>query len=400
MISGQDFVVLSDDFHGLPTSCIHLCKRLARRNRVFWFNTVSRLPSLSLRDAGKVVRTLSQWFQPRPRPTPLTDPVHVVSPVMVPWFRAVGRRFNRASWQRTYRRLQNQHGITRPIVVTTFPFTVDFVQTVEASARVYYCVDDFLDYPGVAHAEWTVMEAQLLAAIDGLVVTSRELGRTRRTHRPMLHLPHGVDLEHFQEAVAQPRRIPALEALPHPIVGFFGLLSEWFDQELLLHLARRFPNVSFVLLGRSHFNPAGFQAQPNVHYLGWVPYEDLPHYARYFDVGLIPYVQNQMTRSLNPLKLMEYFALGLPVLATRLPELEHVPGPLRLASGPEEFAAALQTILDHGPAADADDALAVARDNTWDQRVERLSDFLASLVGQNTHLSHEVQQRCTPGLSS
>jgi glycosyltransferase involved in cell wall biosynthesis len=383
MIAGQDFVVLSDNWHGLPTSCIHLFRRLARQNRVFWFNTVSRLPGLSLRDAGKVLQTVGGWLCPQSKKT-TTEPVTVASPVMVPWFRGYGRVFNRRSWLRTYARLQAAHGIRRPIVITTFPFTVDFVQEVEARARVYYCVDDFLDYPGVRHADWAVLEVQLLGCIDGLVATSRELERTRRTAAPVLHLPHGVDLEHYRSAVANPRPIALLESLPRPIVGFFGLLSEWFDQDLMVHLARVFPDVSFVLLGKAHFNPTRLRLEPNIHHLGWIPYEELPQYARYFDVGLIPYVQNQMTRSLNPLKLMEYYALGLPVLATRLPELEHTAGPLSLACGAEEFCKKLQSLLDEGTGGYTEEAVAVARNNTWDRRVEQLSTFLDYLpAGQD-----------------
>ena len=121
-------------------------------------------------------------------------------------------------------------------------------------------------------------------------------------------------------------------------------------------------------------------ARPNVHCLGFVPYAELPRYARYFDVGLIPFVLNRLTRAVNPVKLMEYLALGLPVLATRLPELETVAGPIRLGQTPAEFRAGLREALALcGPEARAE-ARAVARRNTWDRRVEQLSAFLETLA--------------------
>jgi glycosyltransferase involved in cell wall biosynthesis len=380
MLTGRDLVILSDDWDGLPTSAMHLFRRLARRNRVFWFNTVGRLPRLTLADAGKVFRKLGAWAL-RSRPgvpetaADIPENVHVVNPIMVPWFKPLVRRFNRFSLLRRYRKLCLRHDITDPILLTTFPYAVDFLKAVPGATKVYYCVDDFLDYPGVNRADWARMEAELLEAIDALVVTSRDLARKRVNSCPLLHLPHGVDFDHFQiREPAEP--VPALEALPRPIAGFFGLVSSWVDLELIADLSERFPEVSFVLLGRAEVSLERLAGRPNVHCPGFVPYAELPRYARYFDVGLIPFVLNRLTRAVNPVKLMEYLALGLPVLSTRLPELETVPGPIRLAVTREEFRSGLREVLAlRGPQARAE-ARAVARGNTWNQRVEELSEFL------------------------
>src|SRR5262249_16450900 len=150
----------------------------------------------------------------------------VVNPIMVPWFKPLVRRFNRFSLLRRYRKLCARHAIADPIVLTTFPYGVDFLRAVPDATRLYYCVDDFLDYPGVNHRDWARMEAELLASVDGLIVTSRDLARKRVNDCPLLHLPHGVDFNHFQCGPDAPP-VPELEALPRPIVGFFGLISEW-----------------------------------------------------------------------------------------------------------------------------------------------------------------------------
>jgi glycosyltransferase involved in cell wall biosynthesis len=380
-MTGRDFVILSDDWNGLPTSAIHLFRRLARRNRVFWFNTVGRMPRLRLADAGKVLRVLGSWAGRRvpSSAADIPDGVQVVNPIMVPWFKPLVRRFNRFSLLRKYRKLCLRHAITDPVLMTTFPYAVDFLKAVPDAIKVYYCVDDFLDYPGVNHADWARMEAELLEAVDGLVVTSRYLARKRVNDRPLLHLPHGVDFDHFQvPPSAEP--VPALEALPRPIVGFFGLISSWVDQDVIADLSEHFQDVSFVLLGRSEVGLDRLAGRRNVHCLGFVPYADLPRYARYFDVGLIPFVLNQLTRAVNPVKLMEYLALGLPVLSTRLPELETLTGPIRLAVTREEFRAGLREILaERGPQTQGE-ARAFSRVNTWDQRVEQLSAFLETLT--------------------
>jgi glycosyltransferase involved in cell wall biosynthesis len=219
------------------------------------------------------------------------------------------------------------------------------------------------------------MEAELLRVIDGLIVTSRHLAHKRVSACPLLHLPHGVDFDHFQTGDTVPP-VPELEALPRPIAGFFGYISEWVDQDLIADLSRHFPGVSFVLLGRGDVGVQRLAGLPNVHHLGFVPYAELPRYARYFDVGLIPFVLNQLTRAVNPVKLMEYLALGLPVLSTRLPELETIEGPIRLAVSREEFRSGLREVLSMVGPRTRTEARAVARQNTWSQRIEQFSAFL------------------------
>jgi glycosyltransferase involved in cell wall biosynthesis len=390
MTSGRDFIVFSDNWsgpgQGLPTSAIHLFGRLARRNRVFWFNTISRLPRLTREDVGKVASTIGRWASGRGRPAFGVEPgrlgngVHVSTPIMVPWFKPLARQLNRRLMERTYRCLRDMHGVDDPVVVTTAPYGVDLVQAVNDGTKVYYCVDEFLDYPGLNHRDMAAMELDLLGEVDGLVVTSRNLERKRPAGLPMLRLPHGVDFEHFHGAAARAEPEPRMEHFPRPVVGFFGVIGEWVDLGVICRLSEAFPDTSFVLLGRVDVGLGAMVGRPNVYLLGSVPYEELPRYARYFDVGLIPFVVNDLTRAVNPLKLMEYFALGLPVLSTRLPEIEEVRGPLRLALSEGEFRAGLAELLALTPRAGAGAAFAVARENTWDARVKQLSVFLEELA--------------------
>src|SRR5438309_366688 len=129
MIAGRDFVVLSDDWDGLPTSAIHLFRRLRRENRVFWFNTIGRMPRPTLRDAGKVVRAACNWtfgkFRRVSQPASDAEKLHVVSPLMAPWFKPLVRRFNCASMLRRYESLCRKYEIRDPIVLTTFPPAAD-----------------------------------------------------------------------------------------------------------------------------------------------------------------------------------------------------------------------------------------------------------------------------------
>jgi glycosyltransferase involved in cell wall biosynthesis len=116
-----------------------------------------------------------------------------------------------------------------------------------------------------------------------------------------------------------------------PIVGFFGLISEWVDQDLLIALARalraptpdtRHPTPSLVLIGKADVDVSRLKAELNIHLLGPKPFAELPRYVAFFDVGIIPFAVNELTRAVNPIKLREMLAAGCRVVSTDLPEVE------------------------------------------------------------------------------
>lgn len=385
MVRGRDFFVLADDWSGLPTATAHLFRQLAPQNRIFAVNLLTRLPRPTRGDARAVGRTVQRWFRPSSaRAAPATtgpareQNVWATTAVTIPWFTPAVRRLNCTSLGHHFRRVQRTHGLQDPIVFTTLPCAADFVARVKHHPKIYFCLDDWAHYPGLDNRAFARMEADLIASVDGFAATSRALLTKGAGRQASLYLPHGVDLEHFHRPDRAYVPVAALEQLPRPIVGFFGLLAEWVDLELIAAASRRFPQVSFVLLGKPAVGLQMLAGRSNVHHLGVVPYRELPDYARYFDVGIIPFVADRLTQAVNPLKLLEYFALGLPVVATGLPELRDAAGPVFVAAGEDQFCDRLAEVL-RQPRAHAAEAVAVARRNTWAQRAELLSEFLEQL---------------------
>ena len=409
---GRDILVLSDDWHGLPTSTIHLFRQLLPHNRVFWLKIINRFPRLARSDVEKVTSVLGDWLLGTQRivdvvghvdrmdyamahPTAFDEPVdewykeQVTSslylapitrtPMIIPSFYKMIRRLNEKSIQRTYGEMCTSHQIESPIVLTTFPSTADFMKSVSADLKIYYCVDDWINYPGFDRHRVAAMENELFETVDAVVATSRWLEKKKRQGCPSLYLPQGVDFDHFSRARDSNQTIPELSKIRKPIVGFFGLISEWVDLDLIKFLASEFTEVSFVLIGTADVSTESISAVPNIHQFGSVPYEKLPIWAKYFDVGLIPFLTNDLTRAVNPLKLMEYYALGLPVLSTRLPDLEDQAGPLFLAAERSEFRESLLQILCSDQESFSRQALSVARQQTWQHRVAALSAFIREL---------------------
>lgn len=384
-IRGRDIVVLSDDWDGLPNSTMHLIRCLLRDNRVFWMNMIGRMPRLSWDDASKALRIGRSWFStsrnsltvPETTPEAPRNPI-VSNPFIVPWFKRPCRALNQRSLQRTFLALRNHHTITAPIVITSAPAAIDFVKSLDDALTIYYCVDEWEEYPGINIGDWRRMEEELLDIADGVVVTSRALARKVKNNKALLYLPQGVDYEHFggqAHAAAEARDI---SDIPRPIVGFFGMISPWVDLGIIAALAKSFPNVSFVLIGKIDVRQEQLPSSGNIYYLGPVPYAELPRYACRFDIGLIPFVNSKLTRAVNPLKLMEYYALGLPVLATRLPEFDGCEGPIFLAETEQEFDRQLRRIFEQDLAEVKEAATSVARKNTWRHRAGELSRFLCS----------------------
>lgn len=219
-----------------------------------------------------------------------------------------------------------------------------------------------------------------LAAVADLVVYSAE---TLKDYveglkpRRMAHLPNGVNFSHFAKPdVPAP---PEYASIRRPIVVYAGYMDAWFDYALLNELVAALPDVSFALIGGGSHAHARFTPAPNLHLLGPRPFSRLPEYLRAADVGIIPFDVNghpTLVHSIHPLKLYEYFAAGLPVVATRWRELERLHSPARLCGSAAEFSSAIERSLAESPRRAAYEEYAQQAD--WKHRVLRLLDLVGT----------------------
>jgi glycosyltransferase involved in cell wall biosynthesis len=189
--------------------------------------------------------------------------------------------------------------------------------------------------------------------------------------RRMLFIPNGVNYQHFHDG---PRTIPPdYQSLRRPIVVYVGAMDAWFDYELVRHAAAQLTDASFVLIGPARQARARLSGQANIHLLGPRPYADLPPYLHNADVGIIPFDVSshpELVNAVNPLKLYEYMACGLPVVATAWEELIHLNSPARLATSPAEFVRHLVDVL--STPHDKTVYTRYASQNDWGQRMHTL----------------------------
>jgi glycosyltransferase involved in cell wall biosynthesis len=281
-----------------------------------------------------------------------------------------------------------------PVLVTATPTVPELVGALGERAAIYFCMDDYGELPNTSADMLVPLEELTLRRVDAVVATARRLvERKRPSSGRAHHLPQGVNYEHFATRRDYP---PEMTSLRRPILGFAGGVSPCCDFGLLRSLAKAFPDASVVLVGPVTVDLAAEQLPPNVHVLGNRPYAELPAYVQGFDVGLIPYLHNDWTASVDPLKLLEYLAAGIPVVATPIPEVQKYASVVRQGDTPDAFTSAVHSAL----AAHESDRVAgceIAARNTWSQRatafLEIVADTCASretLAARPAFLDHAI----------
>ncbi len=377
MIENRTILCLASSYDAPPTSKHHVMGLLAEANEVLWINYHgSRRPTATRADVHHLLGRLGSVLEGLTRPR---KGLHVLTPLVVP--------LPASRWARRMNRMLLTHQVRRalagiragPMQIWSFsPDAAYLLDGFHAERLVYYCVDDFAAFTGYDRGQVLRDEARLCRRADLVVTTSRALYRAKsRISRRTLMVSHGVDHEHFARAVREPLAVPRdLAAIPRPRIGFFGLIRDWVDLELVRAVAARRRPWQFVLLGDSTVDLSAFGALENVHFLGRRPYAALPAYCRGLDAAMIPFKLNELTRSVNPIKLREYLSAGLGVVSTALPEVERYRGLVEIADTPAAFEAAVDRILHAGPDAQRARVRAM-RNETWQRKLEEICAHLA-----------------------
>ena len=378
VLRGSDIVCFSQDWTGDPLSKTHLMRLLARDNRILWVNSIgSRTPTVSRQDLGRALRKLRAFSLRVANPEPN---IFVLSPLALPFYGSrLARWLNAVALRFQVRRALRRLGFHQVVNWTFNPPAAVVAGKLGESALIYHCVDEYTAFTGVSAQATEAFENFLLRRADLSIVSSEPLLTSRRRVDPHTVLVrHGVDLDHFRKALDPATRVPEeLARLPRPIIGFFGLIADWVDLELLRDLARHYAHGSVVLLGKVTTDVSLFAEVPNVHLLGRKEYAELPSYCRGFDVALNPFRINTLTLAANPLKVREYLAAGLPVVSTPIPEVAAL-GTCHLAAGLEESVRAIdQALTLPGPRRERSDAM---RQESWEARLDEIRSHFAEAL--------------------
>ncbi len=380
MIEGQDIICFCNDWDGDPLSKKQIVTRLARRNRVLWVNsTGTRNPTVSAHDFRRALKKLREFFHGT---RPVAEGISLFCPLVIPFHgNRVARSINRRLLAWCLRRACKKLNFQNPITLTFVPSSADVAGRLGERLVIYYCVDEYSQFSGTDQAAMLEMERRLIEDSDLVVVSAERLYQTKRTYNVNTRLiTHGVDVAHFRKACLAETTVPAdVAALPKPVIGFFGLIADWVDLESIRFLAAARPEWSFLLIGEVRTDVTALRKLTNVHFAGRREYKSLPALCKAFDVALLPFVVNELTLAANPLKLREYLAAGLPVVATPLPEIQRLGDLVRTAGTPDEFLSRIEALLGADRRGPDPEVSRQMDSESWDIKVEELSKMIAAV---------------------
>jgi glycosyltransferase involved in cell wall biosynthesis len=355
----------------------HLMARLATENRVLFVESLGlRRPQLAGRDVRRMLRRLRRGLRP-PRPV---DGLHVLSPLVVPLHgRAWIERLNAALLRRQVRAAARRLRIERPVLWGYVPQAEALVDALAPERVVYHCVDDIAAQKGVDAAAFRAAETRFASRADLVLASAPALAARMRTlSEHVVDAPNVADTALFATALEPGPVDAALDELPRPRIVFCGaVVPTKVDLRLVRSLAEARPGWSVALvggigLGDPNTDVSLLRGVPNLQLLGRRPYERLPEILRGADVAIIPYVINELTRSVFPMKVYEYLAAGVPVISTPLPALAGVED-IAFAADADEMVHAIEAALAADDPARRRARSARASEHSWERRLAEIA---------------------------
>jgi glycosyltransferase involved in cell wall biosynthesis len=381
------------------TSSHHIARWLAKRHRVHYFECPGlRAPKTSGRDIKKIFSKIWRFLRGSKQ---VAEGIKVQTLLQLPFhrFRLV-RWLNRLLISATVRFVAWREGVRRPIAWFMVPHLAGVVGRLNEQLSVYYCIDDYATLPDVNQDAIRSMDEELTRRADVVFASAeslrdRKLGLNSHTY----FSPHGVDVELFGRARDERTQVPADTAhLAKPVVGFFGLVEDWIDLELVDYLAENRPLWTFLFIGRVAVGEAKLPRRPNVHFVGKRPYESLPAYGKQFDVAIIPFKLTEVILHANPLKLREYLAMGLPIVSVSTPEIDKYSDVVEIARSREEYLAKLDAVLSGPPSpAMVRRRLERVAAESWDSRLREVLDVVTEHLPAES--KGEITAAATPSFS-
>jgi UDP-galactopyranose mutase len=292
--------------------------------------------------------------------------------------------------QELLERFFQEENVTNYLFWYYTPMALQFTRDFSPSYIVFDCMDELSAFKG-ASPELKEMEQELMNTADVVFTGGQSLYEAKKKSHPRTFLfPSSIDKSHFEQARTITFDPADQDSIPHPRIGFFGVIDERMDIDLLEKVARLRPNWHFIMIGPIvKIDPRNLPNFHNIHYLGGKSYNDLPKYLAGWDVAIIPFAHNESTRYISPTKTPEYLAAGKPVVSTPIIDVIRPygnKGLVRIAGTPEEFVRVTEEELQHQDRTEwlekVDDFISQSSWNkTWG---EMMSIIGTSLVGRRS----------------
>lgn len=369
-----DIVFFGNDWFGEnKTSSHHIAQRLTKSHKVLYVECPGlRMPKGNTRDFKKITAKIKKSIS---KPRLVEDQFWVYTLFQIPLHRfAFIRKLNEKLILFALKRVMKHLGFTKPLLWFHIPHLYMVPGKLSAKGVVYYCIDNYSALPDVNSEAVQTMDDEMTRTADLVFAVSEPVYNSKKLlAKELLLSPHGVDFEHFNKAAQSVLPVPVeISSISAPIIGFWGLIENRIDLDLVAYLAIQRPTWNFVLIGYVEDKNNPCAEIKNVHFFGPRKFSELPGFAQAFDVTMLPYRMDDFFYNCNPLKLREYLATGKPVVSLRNPEVEKYRDVVCIADDYADFARKITWCLENDTAEMAERRITWMRAESWDQRVAEI----------------------------
>jgi len=272
-----------------------------------------------------------------------------------------------------------------PYLWTYHPYILELNKRLKFKNKIiYHCVDDLSAIPGIDKKSFNFEEKKLLKKSNFVFVTNEQLKKNcSKYNKRIYYFPNVVDYEHFSLAYSK-RKVPEdLKSIPKPRIVYMGAISEFKINFNLLHkLISKFYMYNFIFIGNEIEGQSNkifkkITMLPNAHHLGYKPYLELPYYLNEMQIGLLPILKNKYTKSMSPMKFMEYIAAGLPVIffGKNFLNENKISRKISFVNNTDDFLSAIKKHLIVGKITKKE-RLNIISDKTWRSRTSKILEII------------------------
>lgn len=375
----------SDWWASNPSCCTHIMACLSKSNRVIYVNPISSDFMGVHSSKGLLTRVLRKAKSMLKCFRRVEKNLYVLSPLFipvqgVPFFDRMNNALLRIQLGFTMLLLR----FKQPILWVENIRSADFLGSFSWKSIIYHVSDRFEECPYTKNKEKLAQrERDVTNNSDLLICVSKELYDSKKALvSNVIYLPHGVDFEEFRIALEKENPFENISEGKRGAAGYFGTLTAQNDIELLEHCAEKLQNVMFVFAGQiTAGDYDNLKKMNNVHFIGKVPYDEIPSLCASFDVCLLPWKMNKWIENCNPLKLKEYMASGNPIVSVPIREVkENYSDFISVANSKEEFCERIEWELQNDTPERQTERIRIASEHSWDKHVQIIESEIDKLL--------------------